>query len=90
VYAVKSGVIKSIFMIDSANHIFVNCGDTAIVYGNMDKPVKKVGDTVHVGELIGKIKKAESDNKFELFLLILDGKKEILDESYITFLKRFK
>lgn len=68
----------------------INKGDTGVVYGNMNCIYKKVGDTVHKGDLIGKIKKNVTYERYELIFGIIIGKKSMLYPEYIGFLKRYK
>lgn len=90
VVALMEGRVKRIFNLEGADFVLINKGDTVIVYGNMDSVFKKVGDTIHKGELIGKIKKDDTQERYELVFEILIGKKSMLYPEYINFLKQYQ
>lgn len=90
VIALMEGRVKRIFNLEGADFVVINKVDTAVVYGNMDNVFKKVGDPVHKGDLIGKIKMDADYERYELVFCILIGKKSMLFPEYIKFLKKFK
>jgi septal ring factor EnvC (AmiA/AmiB activator) len=66
----------------------IGSGDTIVLYGNIDKFYKNVGDTIHKGDLIGIIKKETIDDRFELYFKIEIGRKDMLYDDQIKFLQR--
>ena len=90
VVALIGGRVKRIFNVDGDDFIMIIKGDTGTVYGNMDSIFKKVGDTIHKGDLIGKIKKDVTYERYELVFGITIGKKSMVYPEYINFLKQYK
>ena len=90
VVALMEGQVKRIFNIEGSDCVLIKSGDTSIVYGNMDSVYKKVGDTIHKRDLIGKIKKDVTYERYELIFSITIGKKSMLYPEYINFLKQYK
>jgi hypothetical protein len=90
VVALMEGRVKRIFNVEGDDNVMIIKGDTGIVYGNMDSIYKKVGDTIHKGDLIGKIKKDVTYERYELVFGIIIGKKSMVYPEYINFLKQYK
>ncbi|MBO9203391.1 MULTISPECIES: peptidoglycan DD-metalloendopeptidase family protein [Niastella] len=88
VVAVKGGQVKKIFTGDEFDSILITDKDTTILYANMDKFYKKVGDTIHKGDLIGTIKKDSADDRFQLFFKITVGRKDVFYNDHIKFLQQ--
>jgi hypothetical protein len=76
--------------VEGDDYVMIIKGDTGTVYGNMDSIFKKVGDTIHKGELIGKIKKDVTYERYELVFSIIICKKSMVYPEYINFLKQYK
>jgi hypothetical protein len=87
VFAVKAGRVKKIFTNDEFDSILIGSGDTIVLYANIDKFYKKVGDSIHKGDLIGTIKKEATDDRFELFFGLAIGRKEMFYDDQIKFLQ---
>lgn len=90
VVALMGGRVKRIFNVEGDDYVMIIKGDTGTVYGNMDSIFKKVGDTIHKGELIGKIKKDVIYERYELVFCVIIGKKSMVYPEYINFLKQYK
>ncbi|MFN8265782.1 MAG: hypothetical protein U0T11_06900 [Chitinophagaceae bacterium] len=68
VFAIKTGVVKSTFKIDSENFICIESGDTLMIYGRINTQLKK-GDKIYEGDKIGDLL-SESQNLYMLVLAI--------------------
>jgi hypothetical protein len=90
VVALMGGRVKRTFNVEGDDYVMIIKGDTGTVYGNMDSIYKKVGDTIHKGDLIGKIKKDVTYERYELVFGIIIGKKSMVYPEYINFLKQYK
>jgi murein DD-endopeptidase MepM/ murein hydrolase activator NlpD len=90
VFALMEGKVRRIFntdsTIDSDNLLVVN-KDTCVVYGNIATLFKKVGDIVYKGELIGKVGKDNTSDRYELVFCILINNKP--PKNYADFLRKY-
>lgn len=66
VFAFMDGKVVKIFRVDDMDNVLVRKGDTVIVYGNMKIVNKKVGDSVSKTEFLGKLKRDDENDRYEL------------------------
>lgn len=88
VFAVMEGKLKKIFNVEETENVLACRGETFVLYGNMDKIYKNVGDTIHKGELIGTIRRDTTDNRYELYFQIESRRKSLVYADQIKFLRR--
>jgi murein DD-endopeptidase MepM/ murein hydrolase activator NlpD len=88
VFAFMQGKISRVFSIDDYDYVLIRNKDTSVVYGNMDTVLKKAGDTVYKGELIGKLKKDADQDEYELSFDIMKGVKGLISAYNIELLKK--
>jgi hypothetical protein len=89
VVSLMEGRVKRTFNVEGDDYVMIIKGDTGIVYGNMNSIYKKVGDTIHKGDLIGKVKKDVTYERYELVFGIIIGKKSMVYPEYVNFLKQY-
>lgn len=92
VFALMEGKMTRIFKLDSTDkeeHVVIVNRDTVVAYGNLVTIYKKVGDTVHRGELIGKIGKGIHADRYLLYFCIVVRFKTMMGRELIEFLKRY-
>lgn len=89
VFALAAGKVERIFRIEDEDLVMIRKGDTTFQYSNLDTAIVKVGNTVRKGELIGKVKKDDDQNRYELIFGMVAGMKRMVYPDYANFLNKY-
>ncbi len=72
-YSIASGIVTSVFDVDSVWAVFVRNGHHFMAYSNLNTVFVNRDDTLRAGQLIGQVKAKGYDNLYELeFVLMYD------------------
>jgi hypothetical protein len=71
--AIQSGLVQSVIDKESLHLVILKAGEYFLVYNNISNPVVKEGDLVKQGSVIGKLMKRDTEENYEVTLMLLKG-----------------
>jgi hypothetical protein len=88
-FAVAEGKVERIFRMQDEDHVLIRTGDSTFQYSHLDSAVVKTGNIVRKGDLIGKVKKDEPNDRYELVFGLVVGTRKMVYSDYSGFLRKY-